>query len=65
MHLRILYLRHQGTILVAQRMSLHISTITNCELFKTVTLYNDNTYSTGHMQHRTREQILSEHSCYH
>ena len=38
------YLRRQGATLVTPHMSLPINTTTNCDLFKTPTLYNDNTY---------------------
>ena len=37
-------LRRQGATLVTPRMSLPISTTTNCELFKTPILYDNNAY---------------------
>ena len=37
-YVHILYVRHQGAILMTPCMSVPISTTTNCELFKTLTL---------------------------
>ena len=37
-YVHILYLRHQGAILMTPCMSVPISTTINCELFKTLTL---------------------------
>ena len=37
-YVHILYLRRQGAILMTPCMSVPISTTTNCELFKTLTL---------------------------